>query len=60
MGESLERAEIASFLLQKESQYLDVTSDSRSERAFRSEIEETLAHARGKNEHFVGKENKQN
>ena len=52
-------AEIASFLLQKESQYLDVTSDSRSERAFRSEIEETLAHARGKNEHFVGKENKQ-
>ena len=52
-------AEIASFLLQKESQYLDSTSDSRSERAFRSEIEETVAHARGKNEHFVGKDNKQ-
>ena len=50
---------IASFLLEKDSQYREVKTDSRSERAFRSEIEETIAHARGKNEHFVGKENKQ-
>ena len=49
---------IANYLIQREKLDVEFTKDARSERAFRSGIEETLAHARSKNEHFVEMENR--
>ena len=49
---------IATFLIERENLARDFGGDARSERAFRSNIDETLAHARSKNEHFIEVENK--
>lgn len=49
---------IATFLIQREKLDLEFVKDARAERVFRSSIDETLAHARSKNEHFVEVENK--
>ncbi len=49
---------IADYLIQREKLDLGFAKDPRSERAFRSAIDETLAHARSKNEHFVEGENR--
>jgi len=49
---------IATFLIERENLASDFTKDTRSERTFRSNIYETLAHARSKNEHFVEDETK--
>ena len=49
---------IADYLIQREKLDADFAKDQRSERAFRSSINEIIAHARSKNEHFVEVENK--
>lgn len=49
---------LANFLIERENLNRDFSKDARAERAFRSEIDETLAHARSKKEHFVERENK--
>ena len=49
---------IANYLIQREKLDLGFAKDPRSERAFRSAIDETLAHARSKNEYFVEGEKK--
>ena len=49
---------IATFLIERENLARDFGGDARSERVFRSSIDETLAHARSKNEHFIEVENK--
>lgn len=50
--------EIAEFLLQCEPQLKRMTPNSKDDRAFRSGIEETVAHARKKNEHFTHTEDR--
>ncbi len=57
-GEEWSADSIANYLIQREKLDVEFTKDARSERAFRSGIEETLAHARSKNEHFVEMENR--
>tara|TARA_B100000459_G_scaffold147392_1_gene116952 strand:+ start:4148 stop:6520 length:2373 start_codon:yes stop_codon:yes gene_type:complete len=49
---------IANYLILREKLDVEFTKDARSERAFRSGIEQTLADARNKNEHFVETENR--
>lgn len=49
---------ITDYLIQREKLDVDFAKDQRSERAFRSSINEIIAHARSKNEHFVEVENK--
>tara|TARA_B100001093_G_scaffold516344_1_gene594899 strand:- start:6075 stop:8444 length:2370 start_codon:yes stop_codon:yes gene_type:complete len=44
--------EVSDYLIQREPQLKQLTPNSREDRAFRSGIDETLAHARTKNEHF--------
>ena len=50
--------EIATFLIERENLAQNVAKDARSERTFRGTIDETLAHARSKNEYFIEDENK--
>lgn len=49
---------IANYLIQREKLDTVFAKDPRAERTFRSGIDETLAHARSKNEHFVEGKNK--